>query len=66
MAEFCLACYNNLHRTHLQPEDVIITDYLDLCEGCADLRQVVVEILPRRNLFRRFLRRFNQVPKNKN
>ena len=41
MAEFCLNCWNEMNETHLTEEDVILTEYLDLCEGCGEFKQVV-------------------------
>lgn len=34
VAEFCLGCFNRLHHMQLRPEDVTLSEYLDLCEGC--------------------------------
>jgi len=48
MAEFCLNCWNELNDTHLTEEDVVLTDYLDLCEGCAEMKPVIESIGKRR------------------
>jgi len=47
MAEFCLDCWNELNHTHLQQEDVILSDELDVCEDCVQLKQVIVTLRPR-------------------
>ena len=41
LAEFCLNYWNEMNETHLMEEDVILTEYLDLCEGCGEFKQVV-------------------------
>ena len=58
MAEFCLECWNKLNHTHLQEKDVTITEDFELCEGCAQMKQVLVSLEPpRRSIFRRGGRR---------
>ena len=42
MAEFCLDCWNKLNHTRLTQEDVILSNELDLCEGCAQIKPTVV------------------------
>jgi len=32
MAEFCLGCYNRIHKTNLKKRDCKLSR--DLCEGC--------------------------------
>lgn len=41
MAEFCLECWNRLHHTQETSQEVTLTNYLDLCEGCGEMKQVV-------------------------
>lgn len=40
MAEFCLDCYNELHGTHYTEQEVELEE--DLCEGCGQIKPVVV------------------------
>ena len=44
MAEFCLDCWNELNHTRLIEEDVVLSDDLDLCEGCAQWKPVIENI----------------------
>ncbi len=46
MAEFCLECWNRLNKTKKKPEDVTLTRYLDLCEGCGEMKQVIQALVP--------------------
>ena len=48
MAEFCLDCWNEMNHTRLTEEDVILSDDLDLCEGCAEMKPVIEAIGKRR------------------
>ncbi len=42
MAEFCLDCWNRINNTNDPPEKYIFSDELDLCEGCAEWKRVIV------------------------
>ena len=42
MAEFCLDCWNKMNHIRLTEEDVILSEDLDLCEGCATMQPVIV------------------------
>lgn len=42
MAEFCLDCWNKMNHTHETERDWILSDELDLCEGCGEFRRVIV------------------------
>jgi len=42
MAEFCLDCWNKLNHTQLTEEDVVLSEYLDFCEGCAEMKPTIV------------------------
>ncbi len=48
MAEFCLECWNDLNESQLTEDDVILTEYPDLCEGCAEMKPVVLAYRKRR------------------
>lgn len=41
MAEFCLDCWNRMHRTHGTERDYVLSREYDLCEGCGEFRRVV-------------------------
>ena len=43
MAEFCLKCYNRIHREKLTEYDVVLSKGYDLCEGCGECKNVVVK-----------------------
>ena len=42
MAEFCFDCLQKLDGCLYDPKDFIISDDLDLCEGCGEWKHVVV------------------------
>jgi len=44
MAEFCLDCLNKLNHTHLTEEDVVLSEDLDFCEECVQLKPVIIII----------------------
>ncbi len=50
MAEFCLECWNHLNNLNLTEKDVVLSKNLDLCEGCEDLKHIIVRY--RSNWFR--------------
>lgn len=42
MAEFCLDCYNKLHKSNLKKKDVTLSK--DLCEGCGKIKGTIDNI----------------------
>ncbi len=42
MAEFCLECWNRINETNDTEDQYIISDGLELCEGCADMKRVII------------------------
>ena len=42
MAEFCLKCLNKIDGTSLKPEEVILSEEVNLCEGCGKYKHTVV------------------------
>lgn len=44
MAEFCLDCLNKINGTNYDESKYIISDDLDLCEGCGEWKPVVVAV----------------------
>jgi NAD-dependent SIR2 family protein deacetylase len=42
MAEFCLECYNKLHKSDLRKSEVKLSP--DLCEGCGKIKKTIVYI----------------------
>lgn len=42
MAEFCLDCWNELNGEDEPPENYILSQELELCEGCGEWKQVIV------------------------
>ena len=55
MAEFCLDCWNQLHKSHKKSSEVTLTKTLYFCEGCEELKPVV--ILP----YRRSIQRWDMI-----
>lgn len=45
MAEFCKDCFKELLCNDYEDYQLILSEDLDLCEGCADFKQVVVKIV---------------------
>ena len=41
MAEFCLTCFKRF-EPNANEDNTTLSNYLDWCEGCAELRQVVL------------------------
>jgi len=44
MAEYCLDCWNKMNHAHDTERDWILSDELDLCEGCGQWKPVIVTI----------------------
>ena len=42
MAEFCLDCWNKMHRKQYDRWDVRLSYRYELCEGCGELKRVVI------------------------
>ena len=42
MAEFCLACWNKINNTKDRKRKYVISKNLDLCEGCAEWKPVII------------------------
>ena len=42
MAEFCFECYNKMSGGHCKKENYVLSDELDLCEGCGEYKEVVI------------------------
>ena len=42
MAEFCLDCFNKINGTNHKAKKYIISDYVDLCEGCECYKPVII------------------------
>ena len=60
MAEFCLKCWNELNKeVPLREKDVIISKDFYLCEGCAELKNIIL-VYERKNLFRKFIEKIMQ------
>ena len=56
MAKFCLDCWNKLNNTKHKASKYVISKELELCEGCGEMKNVVV-CERRGRLLRRLLRR---------
>lgn len=44
MAEFCLECFKKDIDETAKDSDIILSDHVEFCEGCAELKRIVVEI----------------------
>ncbi len=44
MAEFCYECFNETFGTNFPKEKLKMSKELELCEGCAQYKHVVVKI----------------------
>ena len=44
MAESCKDCFKRLFVDDYEDDKIIVSDDLDLCEGCAEFKQVIVKI----------------------
>ncbi len=44
MAEFCYECFKETFDVHPPLQNVILSDYLDLFEGCACYKHVVIDL----------------------
>lgn len=42
MAEFCLDCWNRLNHTSYTERDFILSEELELCEGCAKFKPIIL------------------------
>lgn len=42
MAEFCLACWNELNETEDPPQRYVFSEELQLCEGCGEWKHTIV------------------------
>ncbi len=55
MAEFCLECWNRINGLD-EPEDkYIISDIYELCEGCGELKRII--IIDKKSYYRYKLRK---------
>lgn len=43
MAEFCVKCWNELNGTDNTESNFILSENLDLCEGCGELKKVIIK-----------------------
>lgn len=47
MSEFCIDCWNQLMEKNDPPEKYVISRNLGLCEGCGEMKPVIVAIKKR-------------------
>lgn len=55
MAEFCLNCWNRINETNDNEKEYIISKDLALCEGCGELKPVI--IMKRKEFYIHIVRR---------
>lgn len=46
MAEFCRECFKRCIEPGALDECIVVSVYEDLCEGCGEFKQVVIEYNP--------------------
>lgn len=51
MAEFCLECWNRMNETRDTERDWVLSEELDLCEGCGQWKRVVVTVRKHKLLY---------------
>ena len=42
MSEFCVKCWNELNGTHDRRSAFVLSEELDICEGCGEWKHVIV------------------------
>lgn len=42
MAEFCLDCWNKINETDESEWDYVLSEDLELCEGCGEFKHVII------------------------
>lgn len=42
MADFCLDCWNKINKTNDSGRKYILTEDLELCEGCGEWKRVII------------------------
>jgi len=42
MAEFCIDCFNKMNSTDFSKEKYILSNNLELCEGCGEWKHIVI------------------------
>ena len=42
MAEYCVDCWNEINETNDPPKKFILSRYPELCEGCEEMKRVVI------------------------
>lgn len=55
MAEFCLDCWNKLNHTNYTEEDFVLSEELELCEGCAEFKPIILQERKSRSIWRKIL-----------
>ena len=55
MAEFCLDCWNRLNHTSYTERDFILSEELELCEGCAKFKPIILAERKTQSLWHKIL-----------
>lgn len=42
MADFCLDCWNKLNKTNGSKRKYILSEELEICEGCGEWKRVII------------------------
>ncbi len=51
MAEFCIDCWNKMNNSNYAKNNFVVSDRLDLCEGCGEYKHVVIYIKEKSSIF---------------
>lgn len=55
MAEFCLDCWNRLNHTSYTERDFILSEELELCEGSAKFKPIILAERKTQSLWHKIL-----------
>ena len=57
MAEYCFECFKKVFEEKARERDYILSEELDLCEGCGEWKRVVVRVKkPRMYMWKKKMR----------
>lgn len=51
MAEFCIDCVNEMNDSNYTEKSVVLSENIELCEGCGEYKRVVIEIKEKKMFF---------------
>ena len=51
MAEFCIECWNKINKTKISAKECVLSKNLYLCEGCGELKVVIIALTEKKHSF---------------